>query len=182
MRGTFRKNLFVVPKSVEYVKFDLINRRKTGAGVGNYEKISIPSIKDVMAGEYAFSPCPPSIGSVPIQSHLFMHSFIDPGDHIGQKSVMRLPKKVGKKLICRGPLDHDTALLYGWGIYIVEELNEEAVAYFLTVVMVIILAVTMPWSSVKQDTQGGMGIGQFALAFTALFLTMGLISMKIMMA
>ncbi|KAK8054626.1 hypothetical protein PG994_009693 [Apiospora phragmitis] len=108
---------------------------------------------------------------MPIQSHLFMHSFLNPGDHSGRVAVKQLPKKVGRKLACSGPLSDPSAIPFGWGIYIVEGLNTILVVWLLGAGLLSIFLLTTAWTAVNNDAQGGMGIGQFALAFLALLLT-----------
>ncbi|KAK8062906.1 hypothetical protein PG997_015003 [Apiospora hydei] len=174
MRGPLMRNPFRVAKKVEYVKFDLIHRHKSGECVGNYQTDSIPTLKEVIQREYAFSPCPPLIGPMPIQSHLFMHSFLNPGDHSGNMAVKQLPKKVGRKLRCTGLTDQRSdpgAMPFGWGIYIVEGLNTTLVVWLLGAGILAIFLLAVVWTAANNDVQGGMGIGQFALAFLALLLT-----------
>ncbi|KAI1112800.1 hypothetical protein F5Y14DRAFT_420264 [Nemania sp. NC0429] len=164
MRGKLKRNMFMVPRTVEYVKFELVRRSGTGECVGNYEKNSIPSQVEVAKKEYAFSPCPPRVGAVPVQPHIFMHSFLNPGDHLGELAVLQLPKKVGRRLKCvtqpRDPLD----VPYGWGIYIVEGINTLLVAVLLIGALGVVTLAVLLWSALKSDVQGGTGIGQYALA------------------
>ncbi|KAI0506873.1 hypothetical protein F5B22DRAFT_622376 [Xylaria bambusicola] len=164
MRGPLAKNMFIVPKSVEYVKFELINRSKTGECIGNYEIDSIPGTEEIARKEYTLSPYPPPIGRVPIQPHVFMHSFLNPGDHLGGLSVQQLPKKLGRKLKCttqpRNPLD----IPYGWGIYIVEGVNMVLVTLLLVGALALLTLVVLLWSTLRGDVQGGTGIGQYGLA------------------
>ncbi|KAK7959169.1 uncharacterized protein PG986_004023 [Apiospora aurea] len=174
MRGTLMRNPFRIARKVEYVKFGLIRRHKSGECVGNYQTNSIPTLKEVIQREYAFSPCPPLIGPMPIQSHLFMHSFLNPGDHSGSMAVGQLPKKVGRKLRCTGltgQLSDPSTMPFGWGIYIVEGLNTTLVVWLLGAGLLFVFLLTAVWTTVNDDVQSGMGIGQFALAFLALLLT-----------
>lgn len=62
-------------------------------------------------------------------------------------------------------------LPYGWGIYIIEGVNHKLVAELLALSLLFIVLLTISWTTLKADVQGGMGIGQFALAFIALVLT-----------
>ncbi|KAK8036151.1 hypothetical protein PG993_008765 [Apiospora rasikravindrae] len=172
MRGPLMRNPFRIAKNVEYVKFDLIHRHKSGECVGNYQTNSIPTLKEVMQREYAFSPCPPLIGPMPIRSHLFMHSFLNPGDHSGSTAVKQLPKKVGKRLRCTSSQPSDpSASPFGWGIYMVEGLNTTLVVWLLGAGLLATFLFTTVWTVANNDIQSGMGIGQFALAFLALLLT-----------
>ncbi|KAI0547131.1 hypothetical protein F4679DRAFT_555408 [Xylaria curta] len=177
MRGPLSKNILIVPKTVEYVKFELIRFQKSGACVGNYETNSIPSIKEVLQQEYAFNPCPPRIGRLPIQPHIFMHSFLNPGDHSGSLAVSQLPKKINEMLRMT-ELDNSQELPYGWGIFIVEGFNETLVAYILLLVLSIILLVVVLWSSLLKDISGGVGIGQFGLGFAAILFPAAIITLR----
>ncbi|TRX94215.1 hypothetical protein FHL15_004983 [Xylaria flabelliformis] len=177
MRGSLSKNILVVPKTVEYVKFELVRFKKSGACVGNYETNSIPSIKEVIRQEYTFNPCPPRIGRLPIQPHIFMHSFLNPGDHSGSLAVSQLPKKVNEMLRMT-ELDNSQELPYGWGIFIVEGFNETLVAYIVLLVLSIILLVVVLWSSILKDISGGVGIGQFGLGFAAVLFPAAIIMLK----
>ncbi|KAI0411017.1 hypothetical protein F5X98DRAFT_384517 [Xylaria grammica] len=171
MRGPrLLKNIFMAPKTIEYVKFELIRRSNTGECVGNYERNSIPGQSEVANMQYTFSPCPPRVGTLPIQPHIFMHSFLNPGDHLGDSCLVQLPKKVGRRLKCvtqpRDPFD----IPYGWGIYIVEGLNTLLVSLLLICVVALVTLTVLLWSALKSDVQGGTGIGQYALAVMAAIL------------
>lgn len=152
-------------------QFELLLRKASGECVGNYVANSIPPIKEVLERRYTFSPCPPRIGGVPIQPHIFMHSFSNPGDHTGALAVHQLPKKVGRKLACLTQPTNYSDLPYGWGIYIIEGVNLGLLAALIAFSLLCAFLIAVCWSALKTDVQGGMGIGQFALAFTALGLT-----------
>ncbi|KAK8005632.1 hypothetical protein PG990_011669 [Apiospora arundinis] len=172
------KNIFVIPTRIEFVNFELMQRTQTGECVGNYQTDSIPSIKEVMARQYTFWPCPPAIGSVPIQSHIFMHSFLTPGDHGTTRDFERLPKKVNTKLTCSAGATNARQVPMGWGIYIVEDLNTTLLASLLLAILLLVLIITTVWSIHKDDIQGGMGIGQFAIAFVTGVLATGALRNK----
>ncbi|KAK1765189.1 hypothetical protein QBC33DRAFT_593195 [Phialemonium atrogriseum] len=104
MRGTRNRKPFTVPKTIQYVKFELMFRHKSRECVGNIEVDSIPSIKEVYNGEYAYRPCPPDIGKYPVHPQVFMHSFFEPGDHTGSAVINRLLKKLyGEAKLRSGP-------------------------------------------------------------------------------
>ncbi|KAI1263912.1 hypothetical protein F5Y18DRAFT_437130 [Xylariaceae sp. FL1019] len=178
MRGSLRNNRLVSPKTIEYIKFELVHRNRTGECVGNYQKDSIPGLDEVMRKEYTFRPCPPRIGALPIQPHLFMHSFHNQGDHLGGLTVQQLPKKVGRRLKCtsqpRDPLD----IPYGWGIYIVEGLNTFFASLLLAGILVVTTLIVSLWSVLKADVQGGTGIGQYALAVVGTGVAIGALMWK----
>ncbi|KAI1307717.1 hypothetical protein F5Y03DRAFT_114466 [Xylaria venustula] len=176
MRGPRMKNIFMAPKTIEYIKFELVRRSSTGECVGNYERNSIPTQIEVAKKEYSFSPCPPRIGSMPIQPHVFMHSFLYPGDHLGELALLQLPKKVGRKLKCTTQPHSPSDVPYGWGIYIVEGLNTVLVSLILAGVIMLVTLTVLLWSTLRGDVQGGTGIGQYGLAVTATVMAIGALS------
>ncbi|KAI0148403.1 hypothetical protein GGR57DRAFT_240064 [Xylariaceae sp. FL1272] len=179
MRGSLRNNRLISPKTIEYVKFELVHRNRTGECVGNYEKDSIPGLDEVMRKEYTFRPCPPRIGPLPIQPHLFMHSFNNPGDHLGGLTVQQLPKKVGRKLKCTTQPRDPLHIPHGWGVYIVEGLYTFFASLLLAVILVIITLIVSLWSVLKSDVQGGTGgIGQYALAVVGTVVAIGALTWK----
>ncbi|KAI8626061.1 hypothetical protein F5Y19DRAFT_478893 [Xylariaceae sp. FL1651] len=178
LRGTLRRNRFIVPRTIEYVKFELVLRSRTGECVGNYEKDSIPSRDEVTKREYTFSPCPPRVGTVPIQPHVFMHSFLNPGDHLGQLTVLQLPKKVGRRLKCVTQPRDPSDVPYGWGIYIVEGLDTLLVSLLLAVVLSSVTLLVVLWSALEGDVQGGTGLGQYALAAVGTAVAIGAFTWK----
>lgn len=62
LRSRMAKSFFLAPSRVEYVHFELMQRRRTGECVGNYQTNSVPSIKEVLSKQYTFWPCPPAMG------------------------------------------------------------------------------------------------------------------------
>ncbi|KAI3318242.1 hypothetical protein HD806DRAFT_540324 [Xylariaceae sp. AK1471] len=177
MRGPLTRNIFMIPKTVEYVKFELLLRKLTGECVGNYQKNSIPGKNEVMNKEYELWPCPPRIGTMPIQSHVFMHSFLNPGDHLGGLAVRQLPKQLGRKLKCvTQPEPFDVP--FGWGVYIIEGLNTLLVSVVLTGVLLIVTVTVLLWSALRNDVQGGTGIGQYALAAVGTVVAIGALTWK----
>ncbi|KAI0970451.1 hypothetical protein F4678DRAFT_436840 [Xylaria arbuscula] len=173
MRGPRMKNFFMAPKTIEYIKFELVRRSSTGECVGNYERNSIPTQVEVAKKECSFSPCPPRIGSMPIQPHVFMHSFLYPGDHLGELALLQLPKKVGRKLKCSVQPHHPSDVPYGWGIYIVEGPNTVLVSLIMTGVIMLVTLTVLLWSTLRGDVQGGTGIGRYGLAVMATAMAIG---------
>ncbi|KAI1750284.1 hypothetical protein F4782DRAFT_252796 [Xylaria castorea] len=167
MRGRLARNKFIVPKTIEYVKFELVRRSNTGECIGNYEKDSIPGKEEMARKEYTLTPYPPRIGRIPIQPHVFMHSFLNPGDHLGGLAVLQLPKKVGRRLKCTAQPINPLDVPYGWGVYIVEGVNMFLVSLLLAGILALVTLAVLLWSTLKGDVQGGTGIGQYALAIVA---------------
>lgn len=167
---------FLVPRTVEYVKFQLIRLQKSGTRVGSYETGQIPSVKQVYNMEYSYRPCPLDIGPYPIDPAIFMHWFLDPGDHADDQSmaVERLPKKL------HSSLEDDMQSTpggspIGWGIYIVEGLNWARIQVLALILLLITFLLSVAWSKVREDVQGGMGIGQYLIALIVAVLTVSLL-------
>ena len=118
-----------------------------------------------MAGNYAFTPCPPRIGRFPIHPHLFMHSFLHPGDHMDSVALLRLPKKLRGEL--RQGSDAEEAQPVGWGVYIIEGYCWSLVRQLGVVAIVLLLLLAVLWCVLLGDVQSGMGVGQCAVGFLA---------------
>ncbi|KAK4446789.1 hypothetical protein QBC34DRAFT_468890, partial [Podospora aff. communis PSN243] len=159
-----RRNPFFVPKTMHYVKFQLLFLQKSGECVGAYELDSIPSTKEVIKQEYAFSPCPPRIGKLPLPPDIFMHGFLDPCDHFGPMAVEILPKKLWSQLRWDARANDRYNVPAGWGFYIVEGINWSLVSWCTAVALILVTALTMSWSIWAGDVQGGTGLGQYCLA------------------
>lgn len=102
-----------------------------------------------------------------------MHSFLTSGDHGTTRDFERLPKKLHSKLISSAGATDARQVPTGWGIYIVEDVNTALLASLLLAVLLVVLIITAAWSIHKDDIQGGMGIGQFAIAFVTGVLATG---------
>ncbi len=186
LRGNQARNILIVARTMQYIEvllipigilryqtnksqFELVLRRKSGECIGNFEKDSIPPEEKVLEQEYAFKPCPPTIGKLPIPPHIFMHSFQDPGDHTGSLAIERLPKKLRQKLSCG---NNQLNVPVGWGIYIVEGYNWKLIIRCAGSGFLATFILTVIWCLVKKDIQGGTGIGQYSIATIALALAM----------
>ncbi|KAJ9155462.1 hypothetical protein NKR23_g2030 [Pleurostoma richardsiae] len=174
IRGARARNPLVKPMTMQYIKFQLLRLVKSKECIGNYQKDSIPSTKEVLREEYAFRPCPPKLGDLPMPPAIFMHCFLNPGDHLGSMAVDMLPKKLKCELICKsnGP---SFDMPYGWGFYIVEQWEWLRVAWCLMAIGAVSTLITVLWSVLKKDVQGGTGLGQFCIA--VLMLVMSIVSL-----
>lgn len=90
-----------------------------------------------------------------------MHSFQDPGDHTGSLAVQRLPKKLRQKLSC---YDNQLNMPIGWGVYIIEGYNKRLIQWCAAGILFATFFLTVLWCSLKNDVQGGTGIGQYSIA------------------
>lgn len=154
--------------------------------MGSYETGQIPSVKQVYNMEYSYRPCPLDIGPYPIDPSIFMHWFLDPGDHADDPSmaVERLPKKLHSSLeddmMTMGNIGNSgntaggSGPPIGWGIYIVEGLNWARIQVGVLVLLLATFPLSVIWSSTKEDVQGGMGIGQYLIALIVAVLSVSL--------
>lgn len=123
-----------------------------------------------MREQYLYDPCPPEHGDFPIPPDIFMHIFKYPGDHIGMATEM-LPKKLYSKVCWVNSVHHSRNLPYGWGFYIVEEVDWALVAWWVFGMVILLTTLTIAWSAVTKDVQGGTGIGSYSIAALALLVS-----------
>lgn len=100
-----------------------------------------------------------------------MHSFLDPGDHMGPMAVEMLPKKLWRSLTwdldaaggggCHGSIP------CGWGFYIIEGFNWVPIAWCVVVAAAMSSLCAVLWCIFMKDVQGGMGIGQYCIGVLA---------------
>lgn len=106
---------------------------------------------------------------MPIPPQIFMHSFLEDGDHLGRMAMEMLPKKLWQPLAWKYDVNNINVcnLPYGWGFYIVEGLDLALVAWCVAVIMTVVTIVVILWSVLNQDVQGGSGIGQYCIGLLA---------------
>ena len=145
--------------------------KKTMDCVSQHEKGCIPSIKEVMKGEYAFNPCPPELKGLPMDPEFFLHLFMTPGCDTGGVAAEVLPKKLYSPLAWNYDIHTASNQPRGWGFYIVEGIDWEFSACFVGVMMTAITVLTMAWSVISDDIQSGTSIGQYCIGGLALLMT-----------
>ncbi|KAK1751395.1 hypothetical protein QBC47DRAFT_417310 [Echria macrotheca] len=169
------RNPFLIPRTMYYIRFELLLLRESGECVGNYETGAIPSRAEVAKHQYAFSPCPPRIGPLPLPPNIFMHGFLNPGDHLGPMAVEMLPKKLWSPLRWDAQAHGSFDIPAGWGFYIVEGINWPLVSWCAAVALLGVTVLTVVWSVLAGDVQGGTGLGQYCLAVLTLSVSMWLL-------
>ncbi|TPX17990.1 uncharacterized protein E0L32_011937 [Thyridium curvatum] len=171
LRGRAARNPFLVPRTMHYIKLQLVFRHKSKECVGNFyldTADSIPPPKHVREGLYTYKPCPVDMPPFPIHPHVFMHSFLYPGDHCGSQIFQRLPKKMHCQLSCQ---DDPFQTPMGWGICIVDGFDWRLLRILVLSTVLVSCVVTVLWSALMKDVQGGTGMGQYAMALLAMSLT-----------
>lgn len=121
----------------------------------------------MLNSNYAYKPCPPDSGKLPIPPHVFMHYFQEPGDHLGSLAVERLPKKLREKLSCDNN-QRNTPI--GWGVCITEGYNWKLIRRCVGCAVLAVTIFTILWGKLK-DVQEVTGIGQYSVAALALALS-----------
>jgi len=69
----------------------------------------------------------------------------------------RLPKRVDGRMI------DQSSLTYGWGIYIKEGPNREVIFWVIIATVLASLVLSICWSALRDDVQGGSGLGTLVL-------------------
>ena len=121
-----------------------------------------------MRQEYALNPYPPTHGDVPIPPEIFMHVFLHPGDHLGSMATEMLPKKLSYPLTWCNSINDIHNVPIGWGFYIIEGFDWPLMAWSTVGLVLLVTLLTICWSTMRQDVQGGVGIGQYCLAVLAI--------------
>jgi type II secretory pathway pseudopilin PulG len=85
-----------------------------------------------------------------------------------------LPKKLHQKLCWDGAANNMNNLPYGWGFYIIEDVDWVVVAVTVISILFAVTLLTIVWSMAKGDVQGGVGIGQYCVAVLAVLICLAL--------
>lgn len=98
----------------------------------------------------------------PVGPNMLVHFFENPTHaSVLPDLYKRIPKKLRQKLTpCQV-----TGMSVGWGIEFVEGIDSFMFFIFGCALFLACLIVAVGWSAIKQDVQGGFGIGGFILAF-----------------
>ena len=86
---------------------------------------------------------------------------------MGSIAVEMLPKKLRERLRWDSSINDSLNVPVGWGFYIVEGFDWLRVTWCVVFAMMAITLLTISWSALKQDVQGGTGIGQYCIAMLA---------------
>jgi hypothetical protein len=144
-------------------KFNLWNIREGFISICDKPK-SIPPID---TNEYEYTPRP-LVPLPPMPSEVFLHYLEhEDTDLCLTKSVWtpRLPLRLHKRIIeCDIPI-------YGWGIYVIEGPNRSVVFWIVITVIFGSILASILWSSLRNDIQGGIGIGTLIIAVPPVIMT-----------
>lgn len=146
-------------------QFSLEDRHR----VGILEKpMAIPG-QDAMQREgYGYAPVP--LTPPPVPHNIFMHHLLQHREgHTRLLWGNRIPKKLRRSIMQMDPSDAD-GLVTGWGIHIIEGLNRFMVLLCTLVILLFSAVVAVVWVVVRDDVQGGVGIGAWLTSVLAVVL------------
>ncbi|KAK0652541.1 hypothetical protein B0T16DRAFT_490373 [Cercophora newfieldiana] len=151
-----RLNILLKPVTVEFVRFTLWYLRHGYISIFD-RPLCIPPQSQP---NYEYLPRP-LLPLPPVPPEIFLHYLshgegdMNPSRHVW---LPRLPKRLDKGVVQSG----DAA--DGWGIHIVEGPNRVVIFWILIVTMLAGVVVAGVWSGLKDDVQGGSGLGAFMVA------------------
>ena len=116
--------------------------------------------------EYEFIPKPLK-PLPPMPPEIFIH-YLEHGDGdlnpIRCDWAPRLPKRIDGRMIDKnGPA-------YGWGIYIKEGPNREVIFWIVMVTVLSSVLLSVLWSALRNDVQGGSGLGTLVLTLPSVIM------------
>ncbi|KAI1645082.1 uncharacterized protein F4817DRAFT_193671 [Daldinia loculata] len=140
---------------IDFVQFDV--HRSDVAAVRSKPALPPEELKD----QYQYDPMPAHLVP-PVGPNMLVHFFENPTHaSVLPDLYKRIPKKLRQKLTpCQV-----TGMSVGWGIEFVEGIDSFMFFIFGCALFLACLIVAVGWSAIKQDVQGGFGIGGFILAF-----------------
>ncbi|KAI1464568.1 uncharacterized protein F4812DRAFT_160035 [Daldinia caldariorum] len=143
-------------RGIEFVQFDV--HRSEIAAVRSKPALPPEDLRD----QYLYDPMPAHL-IPPIGPNMLAHFFENPTHaSVLPDLYRRIPKKLRQKLTpCQV-----TGLSVGWGIEFVECVDYFMLFMFGCLCFLACSIVAVLWSTIKQDVQGGVGIGAFIFAFT----------------
>ena len=140
--------------------------KKSKECVGRYKIKRIPSTKEIQSGQYVMNPCPGTCEDFIVSPEIFMHEFLNPGDHTGAAASDALPKKLHSKLLWNKTVNNFQNM--------VEGIDWDVVTWCTIVLLIAVTVLTIVWSECTKDVQGATGVGQFCIG--ALAVLIGLLS------
>jgi hypothetical protein len=164
---SFRARYFLLePIDVHFVQFSLENRYR----VGIHDKpLALPDQTDMTLHGYGYDPCP-MVPMPPIAANIFLHHLFKPEAHPRRVWCGRMPKKLHRSIL-QSTGDRDT-LVVGWGVHIIEGPHIFNILLMMFIILLGTTLVSVTWAAVREDVQGGFGIGAFLIAAQTLILMM----------
>jgi hypothetical protein len=162
-RGFRSRFAFLIkPVWVEFVQFTLWSKRSGFVSICGRPQ----SIPPADAKEWEYSPRP--LDSLPpMPPEVFIH-YLEHGE--GELNPLRniwaprLPKRLEEKTVAG-----DVGAC-GWGVHIVEGPNRAALFWIMLLTILAGVITTVAWSLVRDDAQGGSGLGTLIVALPSVVL------------
>ena len=118
---------------------------------------------------YEYNPCP--LKPPPMPSHIFLHYLNSSRDYPRSIWSGRLPKKLNESI-----LQSNEPLPIGWGILIIEGSNKRAVLWITVVIVILSIFASITWTVMKQDIQGGFGLGAWMVSLPSVLIMHSILS------
>lgn len=127
----------------------------------------LPPPEDVHDKTYHYAPCPPDIHAQELGLP-FLHVLMEPGNHFDDFWTNHVPKKLRERLhYQKGPEP-----VVGFGLYVTERPNWQALAMLTTFFTLASFVLAVIYSVVMKDVSSGFGIGSFGVAAFTLAMTL----------
>jgi len=142
-----------------------VPKRSKELSIAITETPSLPPAEEVnLKLNYHYKPCPTK--GIHVPDNIFFDAFFDPGVHLHEWCLNRLPKKLDQSL--------DGNSNSGWGIYIVEGPDWYVISLLVAVIFLASGFFGVLWSVLRHDLQGGFAIASYlatlgTAAMTAFF-------------
>ena len=129
------------------------------------EETALPPREEIEAKTYDYAPCPLT-DLPPMPSNILLHFLTSPNSrrHVNDIWMQRLPKKLSQSI-----LDTSSPVNFGWGIHIVEGLDERKITRVLLLGLLVAFAVTGLWGVLRRDVQGATGLGSLLMGAMAIW-------------
>ena len=130
------------------------------------EETALPPKVEVDEQRYEYKPCP-LLDEPPMPSNVLLHHLASdmPEAHPHSIWTSRLPKKINDSIF-----SGSQPLTLGWGIHIVEGVNQIKVAWITICGLITSCTATGLWWGLKKDIQGGTGLGSLMLTMLGLLI------------
>ena len=129
------------------------------------EETALPPREEIEAKNYEYAPCPLT-DLPPMPSNILLHFLNSPNSrrHINNIWMQRLLKKLSQSIFATG-----SPVSFGWGIHIVDGLDERKITRVLLLGILVAFAVTGVWGAVERDVQGATGLGSLLMGAMAIW-------------
>ncbi|KAM0322560.1 hypothetical protein ACHAQA_009407 [Verticillium albo-atrum] len=165
VRSFRAKYALLKPMDVHFVQFSLEHRHLVGI---LDQPMSIPSQKEMGLRGYHYSPCPLQ-PTPPVPANIFLHYLLHAHEtaHTKLRWGNRIPHKVDDSIL---NVPNTDELIVGWGVHIIEGVHKRNVLLATLLILLVSGIVAVTWAVVRDDVQGGFGIGAWVTSVQAVVL------------